>query len=335
MWKQRILGLNWLARGLLALLFLTPGGCTSVPLAEVVEIREGDLVLRYDGLRDRVVYVGLSASSNLLEVRDLEVRPSAEGAYRFYGGGYTWIAPQSGWRDVGGELRDWPPDPAMDRGPSMVVERGLNWLEVVGPTTRAGLVQRKRITVLDDATIEIRHELKNVSAEAVSAAIWSTTAVPTGGVMAVRVVEVGLFDAGPGYRLNDPQAGALFGKVSRRVGRWLLIDTKFDEPISGMTTDSFKAFFERVEGTEIAIWSKGYWLVRSGELGDIFRTLGDVGESSVEVYANYGRKLFEAELLSSLQTIAPGGMLEFTERWQIVRSVDSADVGVLDDLVGE
>jgi len=308
-------------------------GCNALPNDPATTIQKDGLTLRYDANRDRVVFVGPWHGPNLLEVRDFDKQPASDGSYTFFGGYYSWIAPQNRWRDESGNLKDWPPDPAMDVGPNEVVESMGDRLEAVGPMMRSGLVESKRFQVVDGSTIAVRHALRNVGTEAKERAIWTINAVPLGGVIAVRISSEDIFDEGPAIRVKNAADEPLRDKVSQEEGEWILVETGFDWATSGMTTDSFKVFYDRVAATQIAVWSNGYWFVRTGAPPDIFSSLQGVGESSVEVYANFGMQLFEAELLSPLQMIEPGAQFVFEETWKIIPSAqpDVENLGVFEE----
>lgn len=316
---------------LLAVAFLGVSGlvgCKAVPSGTSTTIQKDGLTLRYDTRRDRVVFVGLVDGPNLLEVRDLGKQPAADGSYTFFGGYYSWIAPQNRWRDESGDLKDWPPDPAMDVGPIEVVESMGDRLEAVGPTMRNGFVESKRFQVVDGSTITVRHAIRNGGTDAKERAIWTINAVPPGGIIAVRISSEDLFDEGPAIRVKNAAGEPLREKVSREEGDWILVDTGVNWPIADVPTDSFKVFYERIAATQIAVWSSGYWFVRTGAPPDIFSSLQTAGEASVEVYANFGMQLFEAELLSPFQKIAPGTQFVFEETWKIIQSA-RPDVDVL------
>ncbi len=322
-----------------SMLLLTAGtGCThdqgAFTNALLIENHPADLILEYDAERDRIVRFGPINGPNLLETRDLDVVPNSDGEYTFFGGMYTWVAPQNGWVNQQGGLHNWPPDPAMDRGPCTLNIDSGDGILIEGPVLRSGLQQTKRISISDDGICTIAHALHNTTNTTQHAGIWSITAAKTGSTIAVRLDSDNWFVEEPGVSLDSELNNALWAAVANEVGPWIVFDTGTDLSNAQVDSDSFKAFVNRAPSTQIAIWSDGYWLVRSADPPDIFSSLSEVGESSIEIYGHFGLNLFEAELLSAYQSIPPGEMITWTETWQIVPS-DSPDPAAMDFLYAE
>jgi len=304
----------------LALLLTLTTACSTSTIPGT-KLQHNNLTLRYDTNRDRILYLGPTQGPNLLETRNLNQPPDPNGNYTFFGGAYTWIAPQNQWRDTTGNLKNWPPDPLMDRGPTTITNQSENQLKITGPETRDHLIESTTITIVDSSTITIRHILKNTGTKTIQRAVWSTTAIPPGATIAVNKTSDNLFDSTQKFfRLDNQNSKPLWNQVARTTSEWFTIKTTLPDPTEKPSPDSFKVFFDRVNATQIAYWSRGYWLLRTAEPPDIFRSLQTVGESSVEIYANFGLQLFEAELLSPLQPIAPQKQIAFEETWKIIPS---------------
>lgn len=278
--------------------------------------------LSYDAHRDRIIAFGPTGGPNLLCVRELDTLPPADGSYTFFGGMYSWISPQGAWTDENGEPRDWPPDPAMDRGPATVVHHGRARLVAVGPPTRAGLVEQKWFELAGDrAGAVLDHRLHNPTDERRLGGIWINTAVKPGSVIAVRDGSSDSFRIAGGDTSN-----ALWARATTARDGWLLIHTEGVE-WSDLGADWFKFFADTAPA--IAIWTDGYWLLRQARYSPTDRSLTSYGEAPVEVYINYGLQIFEAELLGPIASIPSGGVAQHVERWMIVPAAEP-DPTVLD-----
>lgn len=298
-------------------------GCATDPRS-VARLHTDQLELTYDTQRDRITGFGPGGGPNLLCVRDLGTPPAVDGSYTFYGGMYSWISPQGAWLDAWGELRDWPPDPLMDRGPTVIDNQSSRRLIAHGPVMRRGLVEQKWFELAPDRAAAILDQrLNNPTGDKIVGGVWVTTAVKPGSVIAVRNESSDQFRIAGGDAAN-----ALWARATSSNDGWLLFHTDGVE-CSDLGTDSFK-FFAHGSPT-IAIWTAGYWLLRQG-LGEAAdRSLGRHGEAPVEIYMNFGLQLFEAELLGPIETIPPGGAAQHIERWTVVPAGEP-DTAALDDL---
>ncbi|MBL0926424.1 MAG: hypothetical protein IBJ11_02075 [Phycisphaerales bacterium] len=290
------------------------------------------LAFEYAGQIDRFTYFGPAGGPNMLFVKDLSEGPPADGGYRFYGGAYTWISPQKGelgWIAPDGTRKDWPPDPAMDRGPATVTGRGTGVLTSLGPVNRMGLREEKTFRITADSTAELLYSLENSGAAAVRAGTWVNTAARATDRLAVRI------PAGAGVEVTgwDERSVKSFRSVLGQPDEkgWCLVDL----PRAGWR-DGIKVYITPTPAgasagdlrPEIAIWNAGYWLHRAipGVPGDAagFEALKAAGEGPVAIYiqpgANPGDWLVEAELYGPLVEIAPGGRHTSTERWTLIRS---------------
>lgn len=313
-------GCSWL---IIVVAALNAVGCATGPQS-VVRLHTAQLECTYDTQRDRIISFGPTHGPNLLCVRDLDAPPTADGSYTFYGGMYSWISPQGAWVDASGELCDWPPDPAMDRGPAVIDVRSARRLVAHGPPTRSGLIEQKWIELAPDrAAVVLDQRLHNPTGEGIVGGVWVTTAVEPGAVIAVRNGSSDQFRIAGGDAAN-----ALWARATTSNDGWLLFHTDGVD-CSDLGTDSFKFFSHGL--STIAIWTDGCWLLRQGigESGDA--TLTQNGEAPVEIYMNFGLQLFEAELLGPIATIPPGGTAQHIERWTVVPAPEP-DTSILDSL---
>ena len=335
------------------------GGCRGVGSSRfVVSPADGEETLRADGVVleaggvraeyspgiDRLVEARVRGGVNTVEVRDLGMEPAGDGSYRFYGGLYSWVAPQGGehgWVGEGGERSAWPPDPAMDVGPASVVGVGDSFVESVTPADRRGLRQRKRIEVVEGGAgaaggLGVTYALDNTGEGSLFAGPWMNTAVSPGGVVAVKIHGTPLV-GGEGVQPMDGEGGWSEGVRAWNddpVGRFWSIA---EGPLAGGWTflwldrvgwtGGTKFFIDGV--SEIAVWTpgeggrEGAWLHRRvvGGLSDASReALIANGEAPVAVYIDMGSGVIEAELYGELGELGPGERVVMREAWRIVPS---------------
>ncbi len=312
------------------------GGCGILPRQHVygvdvqgAEFAGGGVQAVFDLSRDRLMWFGPENGPNLLETRDLDVPPSDE-SYTFYGGAYTWMAPQSAWTDESGSPRDWPPDPRMDAGPVRLVRSWMTGIEVEGPVTRNGLREIKRFEMIGDGEMVVSYILRNDSQEPVTAGPWLITAGRRGGLFAVASGVDG------SVRFDRPDSESLWLDRGEERGSWWLIDLWARRKWKNTRDDlDLKAFIDSPQRPVVAAWDGGWWLVRMMESDPLDPAAAHSGgEAPVEVYLHYahGMGFFEAELLGRVVTLQPGESVEHRERWRVVE--DSRPAGRLESDLG-
>jgi len=264
---------------------------------------------------DRYSFFGPAGGPNMLYTRDLDApapvdpdHPEFE-AYTFRGGCYTWVAPQNEWRDADGELRNWPPDPAMDRGPAVVVGRSLDGITTLTPTSWLGLRQRKSFTLTPQGGLLV-YELINDGHEAIETGQWINTAVTTHDRIALYMPE--------GTELrgwDDDAVGKIESILSPPTTHgWRMLDL----PHAGWRGGT-KVWIDAPNGdATIAVWRHGRWLIRTMDRADPDGTLAAVGEGPVAVYIDPTDNLIEAELYAPIGSIPPGGSSRVSEYWELL-----------------
>ncbi len=276
-----------------------------------VRLERKGVVLSYRPDLDRVVFFGATGGPNLLHTVDLDRAPAEDGSYTFYGGCYSWVAPQRGdlgWRDETGAPLDWPPDPAMDRGPMQIIRRTHDSFTARSPVLRNGLREYVTFTIVGTHTVEVVRELENVGDEPRQASIWVLSAVAPGAHLALRntVADELWTDSSEG----ETALRELFASDDGYV----LLDTERMQWEGGV-----KAYFD--DEAFLAVHDQGWWFVRDGLAQDDGGALKQAGEATIALYLHPGLELFEAELYGPLREIAPGERLEYTEYWLLRASI--------------
>lgn len=264
---------------------------------------------------DRYTFFGPVGGPNMLHTRALDAPAPTEpsdpefGAYTFRGGCYTWVAPQNAWRNAEGELQNWPPDPAMDRGPAAVVGRSLNGITTLTPKSSLGLRERKSFELTAGGGVLV-YELHNEGTEPIEIAQWINTAVTSQDRIALYMPQ------GTTLRGWDDEAvGKIESILSEPTGHgWRMLDLP-----SAAWSGGTKVWVEAPNGdATIAVWRQGRWLIRTMDRADPDGTLAAVGEGPVAVYIDPTDDLIEAELYAPIRSISPGGSSRVTEYWELL-----------------
>jgi len=304
----------------------SPGLAEAKTRPDAVRMRRGQLAIEYSPDLDRVTFFGVHNGPNLLHTIELDREPASDGSYTFFGGGYSWIAPQRGehgWRSESGELQDWPPDPSIDAGPSRIVGRTPLGVVAENPISREGLREEKSIRLSSPHSASIEFQLSNTSDETLRRATWINTAVRPNARIALR-----LRDRGEVAQLYSSDEGAL-EILSGILGPtddqgWAIVDLRkatFDGGIKVYTDGP----------AEIAVWvpnpewlqTEGFWMHRSLETPltvEQRSELRALGEGPVAIYLNPGLGLFEAELYGPVVDLEPGATASSTEVWTVYRA---------------
>lgn len=292
----------------------------------VLSVANANLRAEFVPAIDRYTFFGPASAGapNMLHVTGLDRTPPANGDYTFFGGAYSWFAPQNGergWKDAAGKASPWPPDPLMDIGPAVLTARSARAFSVVGPVQRSGLREEKSLTITGPWTAELTYTLHNTTGGPVLAGPWLNTAVaPVGSVVAFRVGTEGnsrTFErwGGMGERAAERFASALTPPTPAGWSTLPLSAANWDDGIK-VYLDSGESF------AEIAVWRDGWWFHRrllSGNAATSKR-LRELGEGPVATYINPSLGIIEAELVAPIENIPAGGKATATERWTLIPS---------------
>lgn len=279
------------------------------------------LVAEYDSTRDRLVRFGPRGYFNLLSVHNTDEDGVALDGYAYYGGMYSWVSPQTTWRDEQGDQKLWPPPAPMDTGPMRTTRHALNEFEAVGPVLESGLQEIKSVHLGRDHYGQralVTQGLRNTADSSQWGGAWLSTAAIPGSVIAVITPTDGRT-----ITLSDhPGAQEAWDNVTRSRSRWTLIRTKrYYQWLGQGGTFLATVPSDRV----VAIHRRGHWFVRVGEpwTPDADRTLVESGHGPVEIAVNFGRKMHEAAMLGPIDHIAPGETTNYRERWYIIPGMAS------------
>lgn len=293
-------------------------GCVSAPEPvsneDAWRVEANGLAVEYLPRADRYTYFGPEKGPNLMYAVGLDRLPPADGSYTFYGGCYTWVAPQhgpAGWAGYGGEPLPWPPDPAMDVGPGYRSGRSLPSATVTTPRQRSGVREVKRFELMGPDAAELWCTLVNAGDVTVERGAWVITACPPDGAIAVRA------PAGTPLRgWDDVSVDRLLSVLSEPDEHgWRVLDLEDVDWEGGV-----KVYIDGP--AELAVWREGWWLHRRQLAEDVDSLLAH-GEGPVALYlqpSDSGPPIFEAELYGPIVAIEPGGEHTSVETWRLVES---------------
>jgi hypothetical protein len=304
------------AVGLFGLGCAAPYAKDAYSCPQPVTIEAAGLRAQWSPYIDRCTWFGASGGANMLHTVELEREPPADGAYTFFGGCYTWVAPQNGplgWKTIDGAPQAWPPDPAMDIGPARVTGISHNFITTTGPRQISGLIERKTLSLDYNLQAVFIYVLRNESAHAVVAGPWITTAVAPDDLIAVRMPSGVTMRGWDGSSVERFQS--ILGEPA--ANGWALVDLSKARWEGGV-----KVYIDSPgpARAELAIWRAGHWFLRRGaELSaqDVAR-LREVGEGPVALYIEPANSIVEAELYGQVTDIAPGEETAVTEQWNLI-----------------
>ncbi|MEM1424590.1 MAG: hypothetical protein AAGH64_11390 [Planctomycetota bacterium] len=297
------------------------------------DLRASGVEMMYRSDIDRLTRFRAPGGPEMLFTQLLEEPALPDEAYTFYGGAYSWTAPQNGdlgWVGPDGAPRAWPPDPAMNIGPARVTLAG-DAVTSETPVSRLGLIERKTFTPVENGA-EVAFTLENTLDRPVTAGTWINTAVYDDALVAVRLVGP---DALASIRGWDRQAIDRFISILDRQGNgWAIV--KINE---AAWTGGIKVYVPRTVGElpTIAVWRDGQWLVRTQRVTEAAtQTVGrltTLGEGSIAMYIQPGDDgnpwIIEAELYGPIVDIPAGGSHDASESWRLIASPDGPDTSLL------
>ncbi len=267
------------------------------------------------------------------------------GAWKNYGGAKSWPAPQ-GWEGDG----QWPgpPDPVLDTGRYRVEAFGPGAPEegaratvqlcmASPPDARTGLQIRRAATLTPGSSrVEVRLGFRNVVARPVRWSIWDVVQLNAGRWVGAAAGQssagaVGGMDFDPSCVITAPAPAepppfhVLFGRPDNP--QWSveagLVHARYLWQIGKIGIRSPGGWVAFNQGSCAAAFVARFAVDPAADYPDGSSTVEcwTVGEGTVGnlAYAGSGIYLMEAEVLSPLQTIEPGGEAQLSIAWGVCR----------------
>jgi hypothetical protein len=247
---------------------------------------------------------------NLVEANAGTSPPATLKDYTFFGGLYTWLAPQDHWVDLEkNEVYNKKPDPTIDRGPYEVTGTGAGELTMISPTVKAYGLKVEKIFTLpkNENHLEYMVRLHNVGHYPVRWAVWNLTAVKPNGIV--------FFDIPHG------EADFNFFGASQTHRKWFSnIMHIIDDTTAAVDYRKYAGpgakMFVRVGSKFVAYRQPGSWFVR--RFPNDSRQIFTDQQSQIELWADAKKGIFELEAASPDYAILPGKSVSWTETMSIV-----------------
>ncbi len=274
----------------------------------------------------RLMSYRLTNGQNVLNVNPakeglLPPRPQKDG-YIYFGGLYTWIAPQASWISYDGKGIYTGADPVLDNGPYRVTAMKENELTMTSPISHCyGLQMIKTFKLAKDSSkLEFSVTLRNTASVPIRWAVWNLSGV--------KPVGIAFFDVPGGkkdlqFPVNDKIDPKKFAKALQVIdGRTAAVDLR------QYRKDGGKIFVRR--GSDyLAYRQPGSWFVRrfSTNPAQIFTDW----QSQIEIWADAKiGHIFELETASPDFVIPPGKSVTWTEWLYIVGDPEPLSTSVLE-----
>lgn len=231
--------------------------------------------------------------------RSLDGRlPSSFGPWLNYGGDKCWPAPQSDWPRR--QVHDWPPAAAFDASSYDAVASNSS-LTMTSPVDPHWGIQAVRVFEPNPLLpiLRIRTTYRKVRGDAVRVAIWTITQLQEPELLALRMPENSIFEAGYVRLLEAEPAGL------RTDGRLLSFRRHLRE------------FVKIGSDASSVLWVGSRSVVKI----EAEAAIGDYpdGGCCVEVYTNPGQlEYVELETLGPLGTLEPGATVEHTTSYTVL-----------------
>ncbi len=204
-------------------------------------------------------------------------------------GSTLWTAPQSDW--------GWPPFNVLDNKEYSVEKTG-NLLKMTSELDpKSGFQMVKSWRVLENNSIQIEYQIKNISEKAKSVGSWEVTRVTCGGVAFFP----------DGGEANVPKSG--FNPDLQKDGiKWFSVDRN---PIEG----SVKMFSTAKEGW-LAYAFNGVIFIKN--FPDTKPENYSPKQAEVEIYIDKEKSYIELENHGPYQLLQPGESITYNENWFLI-----------------
>ncbi len=204
-------------------------------------------------------------------------------------GSTLWTAPQSDW--------GWPPFDVLDNK-EYSAEKVGNLLKMTSdPDPKSGFQMAKTWKVLENNSIQIGYQIKNISEKAKSVGAWEVTRVPCGGIA--------FFPDDGKAQVPESSLNPDFQKDGIK---WFSIDRN---PIEG----SVKMFSTAKEGW-LAYAFNGMMFIK--QFPDTKPENYSPEQGEVEIYIDKDKSYIELENHGPYQLLQPGETITYTENWFLI-----------------
>lgn len=244
----------------------------------------------------RIIRIGLIGSPvNLLAETPDVGWETPYGRYELLGGHRLWFAPED------------PDRVAVPDGCGLQVHLEPDGIRLTGPAEEPTGLVRSMVLRLSQrrASLEVRHELRNVADRPIELAPWAITQLPLGGTVLLPQRA-----ATPGHHVRPNRTLVLWPYTSWEDSRFRAMDGLLT--LDAQAGPSLKLGYFNDAGWVAYIRDEALLVRRFEPLpGQPHPDLG----CNVEVYI--GGRFLELELLGPLNQLAPGSTVTLLEHWEI------------------
>jgi hypothetical protein len=274
----------------------------------------------------RIVYFSLKGQDNVLkEDRSLWDDPeshspgfNAESDYKPYHGNEVWVSPMADWwqqqdlyPDRKKNKKRWPPDPYLIYGKSEIISQtkeALSWRGMKSPVSGVQITQHLKF--IDEKSIEIIAEVKNIRQTAISWGIWMNTRVDGTCQCYVPVQK-----EDPYQKFSDAGSGQHNIPWQIENGYFSFLPNRVSAPRADFKT---KAYLNPSDSYIAALSNKQLFVI---EYDSVAKDRLPPGHAHVEIYNQIMPKavdnLLELEVHSAYQEIAAGESIRVRQRWSL------------------
>ncbi len=246
-----------------------------------------------------------------------KIPPKNRNRYTFFGGFYTWLAPQS-------SGTPWPPNYEFDIGPYTITHIGLREITMISPIIGDFGIQMEKHFKLSDkgATLSVRIRLYNRTDILLRWSAWNLTAVKPTGIVFFEL---------PADFTNPYNAFCYAGRDGKTLAK-----KHFDSIINILKYKAqqfcavnFRQYkwrgdklFVQPHSKFLAYRQQGSWFIR------LFNSSGSFGDynTQVQLWADKRQEnIFELEVLAPDRIISPGKYIDWNEHMLIVPTGNRVD----------
>ena len=250
----------------------------------------------------RIIHLSLPGQPNLFHVnpewagKAQDPAMNAAGAYRDFGGAKLWNAPQKDWRYAWG---GWPPDATIESSPSVLTIGPGDAVTLVGAASAVVGVRFIRTLALDGDAVLHDVEMRCCAGHPTSWGVWSVLCMRPEGTVYLPVPADARLWTGEAEKASPESYGWV------RHGGVLALA---HPPAKG----GQKLFCASAAGW-IGYLVDGQALFITYQAADAVPA--PAGEAGSEVYAC--PDFIELEHIGRLETLQPGAVARFSERWHL------------------
>ncbi len=253
---------------------------------KVFELKAGKTVMKISAYGGRIISYKYGNKEILTQASEHENYGST-----------LWTAPQSDW--------GWPPFDVLDNKEYSVEKAGDLLKMTSKPDSKSGFQMVKSWKLLENNSIQIEYQIKNISEKAKSVGAWEVTRVTCGGIA--------FFPDGGEAKVPE---SSLNPDLQKDGIKWFSIDKN---PIES----NVKMFSTAKEGW-LAYAYNGAMFIK--KFPDTKPENYSPQQGEVEIYINKDKSYIELENHGPYQLLQPGESISYSENWFLISIPENISV---------